>query len=90
MQSSYGPDHACVADIRGSLFDYLQSQWVQAVQWNLCKTEQPFTAQFGFIFLSEVFEHLQLSSHVVLERLRRAAAYQRSTRRSQPANRVEM
>jgi 2-polyprenyl-3-methyl-5-hydroxy-6-metoxy-1,4-benzoquinol methylase len=67
-------DRACVADISigGPLFDYLQSQGVQAVRWDLCKEEQPFTGQFDFIFFSEVIEHLPLPGHVVLERLRRA------------------
>ena len=67
-------DHACVADINvdGPLFDYMRSQEVRAVRWNLCKTEQPFVEQFDFIFFSEVLEHLPLPGHVVLERLRRA------------------
>ena len=67
-------DRACVADINigGPLFDSLRSQGVSAVQWNLCKTEQPFIEQFDFIFFSEVIEHLPLPGHVVLERLRRA------------------
>jgi 2-polyprenyl-3-methyl-5-hydroxy-6-metoxy-1,4-benzoquinol methylase len=67
-------DRACVADIAicGPLFDYLQSQSVEAVQWDLCKAEQPFIGQFDFIFFSEVIEHLPLPGHVVLERLRRA------------------
>jgi SAM-dependent methyltransferase len=63
-----------VADINvvGPLFDYLQSQGVQAVQWDLCKAQQPFTEQFDVIFFSEVIEHLPLPGHIVLERLRRA------------------
>jgi 2-polyprenyl-3-methyl-5-hydroxy-6-metoxy-1,4-benzoquinol methylase len=67
-------DHACVADINvgGPLFDYMRSQEVRGVRWNLCKTEQPFVEQFDFIFFSEVLEHLPLPGHVVLERLRRA------------------
>ena len=67
-------DRACVADINvvGPLFDYLQSQGVQTVQWDLCKEEQPFSQQFDFIFFSEVIEHLPLPGHIVLERLRRA------------------
>jgi SAM-dependent methyltransferase len=67
-------DRASAADINigGPLFDYLRSQGVQTVQWNLCKAEQPFTEQFDFIFFSEVIEHLPLPGHVVLERLRRA------------------
>lgn len=67
-------DDACVADINFGrpLFDYLRSQGVEAVQWDLCKVEQPFTESFDFIFFSEVIEHLPLPGHIVLERLRRA------------------
>src|SRR5205823_2007366 len=65
-------DDACVADLDESLFDYLQSQGVETVSWNLCKLEEPFTQRFDFIFFSEVIEHLPLPGHVVLERLRRA------------------
>jgi hypothetical protein len=56
-------DHVCVADI----IDYLQSQGVQEVQWNLCEPKQPFTEQFDFIFFSEIIEHLPWLGHVVLE-----------------------
>ena len=65
-------DRACVADLGGPHFDYLKSQGVETVQWNLCKSEQPFIEQFDTIFFSEVIEHLPLPGHVVLERLRRA------------------
>src|SRR2546427_568394 len=34
-------DRACVADLGGPHFDYLKSQGVETVQWNLCKSEQP-------------------------------------------------
>ena len=67
-------DDACVADINFGrpLFNYLRSQGVQAMQWDLCQVEQPFTESFDFIFFSEVIEHLPLPGHIVLERLRRA------------------
>ena len=53
-------DDAWVADINFGrpLFDYLRSQAVQAVQWDLCEVEQPFTESFDFIFFREVIEHL--------------------------------
>jgi SAM-dependent methyltransferase len=65
-------DRACVADLRSSLFAYLETQGVETVQWNLCEPAQPLVARFDFIFFSEVIEHLPLPGHVVLERLRKA------------------
>ncbi len=65
-------DRACVADLRPPRFAYLESQGVETVQWNLCKTGQPLVARFDIIFFSEVIEHLPLPGHIVLEKLRRA------------------
>src|SRR5438477_6475836 len=43
-------DRAYAADINigGAHFDYLRSQGVQALQWDLCKADQPFVGQFDF------------------------------------------
>src|SRR5215467_5667515 len=65
-------DRACVADLDGAHLKYMRSQGVETVQWNLCKSEQPFWEKFDFIFFSEVIEHLPLPGHIVLERLRKA------------------
>lgn len=65
-------DHACGADIGGVHLEYLQSQGVEAVKWNLTKPEQPFEEEFDFIFFSEVIEHLPVPGHIALERLKLA------------------
>jgi SAM-dependent methyltransferase len=63
-------DRACVADIGGIHLDYLQSQGLEVMQWNLCLDEQPFKAEFDFIFFSEVIEHLPIPGHIALEHLK--------------------
>jgi SAM-dependent methyltransferase len=66
-------DRAWVSELPGSSqLDYLSSQGVSPVLWNLCTTEQPCVGQFDFIFFSEVIEHLPIAGYVVLERLRKA------------------
>jgi SAM-dependent methyltransferase len=65
-------DDVCVADIGGEHLDYVRSQGLSAQQWNLCSHEQPFEAEFDFIFFSEVIEHLPVPGHLVLERLKTA------------------
>jgi len=65
-------DDACVADIGGIHLEYLQGQGLEVVKWNLCLEEQPFKAEFDFIFFSEVIEHLPMPVHIVLERLKMA------------------
>ncbi|MCU0568961.1 MAG: class I SAM-dependent methyltransferase [Oculatellaceae cyanobacterium Prado106] len=65
-------DEICVADIGGEHLQYLQSQGVETVQWNLCRDESPFDAEFDVIFFSEVIEHLPLPVHLVLEKLKRS------------------
>jgi 2-polyprenyl-3-methyl-5-hydroxy-6-metoxy-1,4-benzoquinol methylase len=61
-----------VADLRPSHFAYLETQGVETIQWDLCKSEQPLVGRFDTIFFSEVIEHLPLPGHIVLEKLRRA------------------
>ena len=62
-------DHGFAADLPGPHLDYIASQGVEAVQWNLCKSEPPFEAKFDFVFFSEVIEHLPIPSYIVLRRL---------------------
>lgn len=64
-------DRAWVADLHGPHLEYMRSQGVETVQWNLCGLEQPFVEKFDFVFFSEVIEHLPVPGHVVLEKLRR-------------------
>jgi SAM-dependent methyltransferase len=63
-------DQGCVADIGGTHLDYLQSQGLEVVKWNLCLDEQPFKEEFDFIFFSEVIEHLPIPGHIALEHLK--------------------
>lgn len=65
-------DEVTVSDIGGSYLDYVRSQGVKTVCWNLCATDAPFHGEFDVLFFSEVIEHLPLPAHIVLERLRSA------------------
>ncbi len=65
-------DRAVMADVGGKNYDYLNSQGVRTVEWNLCSDVVPFDSEFDMLMFSEVIEHLPLPGHVVLERLRRA------------------
>lgn len=64
-------DHGVVADLSGPHLSYMAGHGVEAIQWNLCKSEPPFDAKFDFVFFSEVIEHLPIPGYVVLERLRK-------------------
>lgn len=64
-------DHSVVSDLPGKHFSYMAEQGVEPVEWNLCKTEAPFGADFDFVFFSEVIEHLPIPGYIVLERLRK-------------------
>ncbi len=64
-------DVCTAADIGGDHLDYVATQGVRPVRWNLCSEEQPFANEFDVVLFSEVIEHLPLPGHVVLERLRR-------------------
>lgn len=65
-------DHVWVADIGGGHLDYLKSQGIHTVKWNLCMDGQPFEKAFDVVFFSEVIEHLPIPGHIVLERLKMA------------------
>lgn len=65
-------DRAVTADLQGPHLSYLAEQGVEAVSWNLCNDEPPFSERFDFIFFSEVIEHLPIPGYIVLERLRKA------------------
>jgi 2-polyprenyl-3-methyl-5-hydroxy-6-metoxy-1,4-benzoquinol methylase len=64
-------DHAAVADLAGPHLSYMARHGLETIQWNLCKTDPPFTTKFDFVFFSEVIEHLPIPGYIVLERLRR-------------------
>jgi 2-polyprenyl-3-methyl-5-hydroxy-6-metoxy-1,4-benzoquinol methylase len=65
-------DRPVVSDLPGPHLDYIASQGVKTIHWNLCKSEPPFVSEFDFIFFSEVIEHLPIPGHIILERLKRA------------------
>jgi SAM-dependent methyltransferase len=62
-------DHGFAADLPGPHLDYIASQGVETIHWNLCKSEPPFEARFDFVFFSEVIEHLPMPGYLVLRRL---------------------
>jgi SAM-dependent methyltransferase len=64
-------DHGAVADLPGPHMLYMAENGVEAIDWNLCKSEPPFIARFDFVFFSEVIEHLPIPGYIVLERLRK-------------------
>jgi SAM-dependent methyltransferase len=64
-------DHGAVADLPGPHLEYIASLGINAIHWNLCKSELPSDAKFDFIFFSEVIEHLPIPGYIALERLRR-------------------
>lgn len=65
-------DHGVVADLPGPHLTYIAGLGIEAVHWNLCKSDLPSEAKFDFIFFSEVIEHLPIPGYIVLERLRKA------------------
>lgn len=64
-------DHGVVSDLPGPHLTYMAENGLETVQWNLCKSDAPFTTKFDFVFFSEVIEHLPIPGYVVLERLRK-------------------
>jgi SAM-dependent methyltransferase len=71
MAAKMWKDHGVVADLPGSHLPYVVRLGVEPVDWNLCKSEAPFSGKFDFIFFSEVIEHLPIPGYIVLERLRK-------------------
>lgn len=64
-------DRSVVADLPGPHLSYIAGHGVEAIHWNLCKSDPPFETKFDFVFFSEVIEHLPMPGHIVLERLRK-------------------
>jgi SAM-dependent methyltransferase len=71
MATKLWNDHGVTSDLPGPHLDYIASQGVKTIHWNLCKSEAPFEATFDFVFFSEVIEHLPIPGYIVLERLRK-------------------
>jgi SAM-dependent methyltransferase len=63
-------DRATVADLPGPHLDYLSSQGVSTVHWDLLTDEQPFRDAFDRIFLCEVMAHIPVPPYQYLDRLR--------------------
>ena len=70
MATKLWNDRAVVADLPGPHLSYIAAHGVEAVHWNLCKSEPPFDRKFDFVFFSEVIEHLPIPGYIVLERLK--------------------
>ena len=64
-------DRGVVADLPGPHLSYMEGLGVEAVHWNLCKSDPPFINKFDFVFFVEVIEHLPIPGYIVLERLRK-------------------
>jgi SAM-dependent methyltransferase len=65
-------DRVTVADLPGPHLDYLSSQGVSTVHWDLLTDEQPFREAFDRIFLCEVMAHVPVPPYQYLDRLRLA------------------
>jgi 2-polyprenyl-3-methyl-5-hydroxy-6-metoxy-1,4-benzoquinol methylase len=64
-------DRGVAADLPGPHLDYIASHGIKTLNWNLCKSDPPFTGAFDFVFFSEVIEHLPIPGHLVLERIKK-------------------
>ena len=65
-------DRGVVSDLPGQHLTYMAANGIEAVEWNLCKSDPPFVSKFDFLFFSEVIEHLPIPGYMVLGRLRNA------------------
>jgi len=50
MSTKLWNDHGLVADLPGQHLLYMAKHGVEAIQWNLCKSELPISGKFGFVF----------------------------------------
>ena len=64
-------DRGAVADLPGPHMSYMAKHGLEAIHWNLFKTDAPFCNKLDFVFFVEVIEHLPIPGYVALERLRR-------------------
>lgn len=64
-------DRGVAADLPGPHLDYIASLGVKTLNWDLCKSNFPFTDKFDFVFFSEVIEHLPVPGHLMLERIKK-------------------
>lgn len=64
-------DRGVAADLPGPHLDYIASHGIETLNWNLCKSDPPFTGRFDFVFFSEVIEHLPIPGYLVLERIKK-------------------
>jgi len=62
-------DHGVASDLPGPHLDYIASQGIDTIHWNLCKADYPSDTKFDCIFFSEVIEHLPIPGYIVLQRL---------------------
>jgi SAM-dependent methyltransferase len=64
-------DRGVVSDLPGAHLTFMANNGVEAIEWNLLKTEPPFVTKFDVVFFVEVIEHLPIPGYIVLERLRK-------------------
>ena len=64
-------DRGVAADLPGPHLNYIASHGIKTLNWNLCKSDPPFTGAFDIVFFSEVIEHLPIPGHLVLERIKK-------------------
>ncbi len=62
-------DRGVVADLPGPHLEFMERHGVEAIHWNLCKSDPPFTDKFDLVFFSEVIEHLPIPGYIALAQL---------------------
>ncbi len=63
-------DRAAVADVVTDDLEFVHSQGVDTIRWNLAEEDAPFDRRFDVVLYSEVIEHLPIPGYVSLGRLR--------------------
>lgn len=50
MSTKLWNDHGVVADLPGPHLEYMAKHGLEAIHWNVCKSELPISGKFDFVF----------------------------------------
>lgn len=64
-------DDSTLIDITNKNFNYMNTNGVRTIKFNLASDEINFDEKFDVIFFSEVIEHIPIPGHIILEKLKR-------------------